>query len=341
MSKERFILNIKIKKWTSGIALMIVAVLLLCSCSTKQVETDSKKRLKVGIMLSSVGLGDQSFSDAAFSGLIKAREESDIFFDYREPSDDLSFEQGFTELVKEDCELVVGLGFSVKESLEKVAKQYPNQKFLLIDETSELPNVTSLTFKEEEGSFLVGAIAGLTTKTNVVGFIGGEDVPLIKKFEKGFAEGVKATNPKASVMTEYAGDFGKADLGAEIAGDMIKQKNVDTLYAAAGFTGVGVLQEAQKNSKYAIGVDTDQFFIAEKAVVTSMLKNVDVAIQSAIKSYIDENGKFPEKNMTFGLKEDGVGSAPIRVITLDPEKEKIFEDLKQKLANGEITIPLD
>jgi len=328
-------------KWTSSIALLIVAVVLLSSCSTQQVEVKGKKRIKVGIMLSSVGLGDQSFSDAAFAGLIKAREDYDVFFEYREPSDKLSFEKGFTELINEDCDLVVGLGFSVKDSLEKVAKQYPKQKFLLIDEVSDLQNVTSLTFKEEEGSFLVGAIAGLVTKNNVVGFVGGMDVPLIKKFEKGYIEGVKSTNPKAEVIVKYAGDFGKADLGSEIARDMIKKDKVDTVYAAAGFTGVGVLQEAQKDGKYAIGVDTDQFFIAEDAVVTSMLKNVDIAIHSAVKTFIDENGKFLEKHMTFGLKEDGVGSAPIRVITLDSTQEKTFEDIKQKLTNGDITIPLD
>jgi basic membrane protein A and related proteins len=328
-------------KWTSSTALLIVAVLLLSSCSTYQVESKGTKRMKVGIMLSSVGLGDQSFSDAAFTGLVKAREEYDVFFEYREPSDGISFEKGFTELINEDCDLVVGLGFSVKESLEKVAKKYPKEEFLLIDEVSDLPNVTSLTFKEEEGSFLVGAVAGLVTKSNEIGFLGGMDVPLIKKFEKGYVEGVKSTNPKANVVVQYAGDFGKAELGSKIAKDMIEQNNVDVVYTAAGFTGVGALQEAQNKGKYAIGVDTDQFFIAEKAVVTSMLKNVDVAIHSAVKTFIDKNGTFPEKHMIFGLKEDGVGSAPIRVIKLDSEQEKTFEDIKAKLSNGEITIPLD
>lgn len=330
-------------KWTSSLVLLLVASLLLSSCSIQNTANvaKGKKRVKIGIMLSSVGLGDQSFSDAAFNGLVKARDDKGVFFEYREPSKNMTFEQGFTELVKDDCDLVVGLGFSVKDSIEKVAKKYPKQNFLLIDETSDLPNITSLTFKEEEGSFLVGAVAGLITKSNVVGFVGGMDVPLIRKFEKGFVEGVKATNPKAKLVEDYAGDFGKADLGAQIASKMYEQGNADTIYAAAGFTGVGVLQEAEKEHKYAIGVDSDQFFIAENAVVTSMLKNVDVAIDSAVNTYIEKHGKFPQKHMVFGLKDNGVDIAPIRVISLTPEQEQILEDLKEKLSNGEITIPVE
>jgi basic membrane protein A len=122
---------------------------------------------------------------------------------------------------------------------------------------------------------------------------------------------------------------------------MYEQGNADTIYAAAGFTGVGVLQEAEKKHKYAIGVDSDQFFIAENAVVTSMLKNVDVAIYSAVNTYIEKHGKFPQKHMVFGLKDKGVDTAPIRVISLTPEQDQILEDLKEKLSNGDITIPVE
>lgn len=318
------------------IPLLLIFMLLASGCGLER-QTAAPKRLKVGIMLSNVGLGDQSFSDGAFSGLTKARDDLNIEVDYRELEDSKTYDQGLTELINEHCDLVIGLGFSVKESLEKVAKANPKQQFLLIDDISNIPNVASLTFKENEGSFLVGAVAGLKTRTNTVGFIGGMDVPLIHRFGQGFASGVKAVNPKAKVLVQYAGDFGKADVGAQIAGEM-NDANADIVFAAAGFTGVGVLQEEQKRGKFAIGVDSDQFFIAEKAVITSMMKNVDVAIYTAVKTYLEQK-TFPNKEMVFGLKENAVGMAPIRVISLTPEEEKTIEALKQKLLDGGISIP--
>lgn len=170
------------------VILFIAAALLLSlnGCSTaKEPAFAAKKRVKIGIMLSDAGLGDQSFSDAGFAGLEKARDEQDIVFNYRELKSSESYEAGIQSLIKEGNDLVIGLGFAMQKDLEKVAQKYPKQKFLLIDSQSKLSNVYSVTFKEEEGSYLVGAIAGMKTKSNVAGFIGGVDVPLIRKFEKG------------------------------------------------------------------------------------------------------------------------------------------------------------
>ncbi|WP_243734979.1 BMP family lipoprotein [Paenibacillus turpanensis] len=319
-----------------GLALLLTVV-LLGGCAQPNAEP-VKKQMKIGIMLSDVGLGDQSFSDAAFRGLLKARDEEGIVFEYRELAQTKTYDAGFEELIQANSDLIVGLGFMVKESLEKIAKLYPEKQFLIIDEISELPNVASITFKEEEGSFLAGAAAALVTKTNRIGFIGGVDVPLIHKFQKGFEQGVLAVNPKIKLTVTYAGDFGKADLGAKIASDMITKNKVDVIYAAAGFTGVGALQESAERGTLAVGVDTDQFFIAEKAVFTSMLKNVDVAIHSAVKDFVSNQGQFGKKQMVFGLKDNGVGLAPIRVITLEPEKQQVLDDVMQKLASGSITI---
>jgi len=297
-----------------------------------------KSQTKIGFLLSDVGLGDQSFSDAAFHGLMKSRDELGVIFDYKELAQTKTYDAGFEQLLQEDCNLIVGLGFMVKDSLEKAAKQHPDMQFVLIDEQSDLPNVASITFKEEEGSFLAGVVAGLTTQTNHLGFLGGVDAPIIHKFQNGFEQGVNAAKPQATVKAVYAGDFGKADLGAQLAGSMMDQDKVDIIYSAAGFTGVGALQEAAKHGKYAIGVDTDQFFIAEKAVITSMLKNVDVALNSAVKTFVDNKNHFPQQHMVFGLKEQGVGIAPVRVLSLTPEQQKIFDEQKQKLASGSITI---
>jgi basic membrane protein A and related proteins len=322
------------------IHLLIIVFLLvggLAGCANSELK--AKERVKIGIMLSDVGLGDQSFSDAAFAGLAKARDELDILFDYRELQTVGTYEKGFTELVEEGNDIVIGLGFMVLEDLEKVAKKYPDQQFILVDSVSQLDNITSITFKEEQGSFLAGAVAGMVTKSNIVGFVGGADVPLIHKFKAGFEQGVKAVNPEAEVKVAYANDFGNAELGGKIASGMIDE-GADVLYAAAGFTGVGVLKEAQFKKKFAIGVDSDQYFFAEKAIITSMLKNVDVALYETVKEF-QEQKKLKAKQIELGINEKGIGLAPIRVIKLTPEQEKRLEDLEAELSRNEISIQLD
>jgi basic membrane protein A and related proteins len=317
--------------WHLVIALLVI--LMMTGCSTKETAT-KKDRIKVGIMLSDVGLGDQSFSDSAFRGLMKARDELGIIFDYRELKDTKTYEQGLKELIEDSNDVVIGLGFMVQEDLEKVAKQYPKQRFILVDSVSDLPNVTSITFKEDEGSFLAGVVAALTTKTNRLGFIGGADVPLIRKFAAGFEKGVHAVKRSASVHIVYAGDFGNDKLGAQIAREMFDQKS-DVVYTAAGFTGVGALREAEARGVYAIGVDSDQYFYAEKAVVTSMVKNVDVALFRVLKQYV-EKGELPTGTVQLGLAENGVGLAPIRVIPWDAQKQQLLEQWKQNIVDGKV-----
>jgi basic membrane protein A and related proteins len=314
---------------------VLIIVLSITGCSSKSTNSVENK-IKVGIMLSDVGLGDQSFSDAAFNGLTRARDELGIIFDYRELKDVGTYEKGLTELVEEGNDLVVGLGFMVQKDLEKVAKKYPNQQFILIDSVSDLDNITSITFKEDQGSFLAGVVAALTTKSKKIGFVGGADVPLIRKFSNGFEQGVKAVNPDIQVKVLFAGDFGNDKLGEKLADDLIKE-GCDVLYAAAGFTGVGVLKQAQAKGIYAIGVDSDQYFYAEKAVITSMMKNVDVAIYQTIKEFV-ENGKLESGKKELGLKEGGIGLAPIRVISLSNADQQQIEMWKEKLVNGDLKI---
>lgn len=311
--------------------MFMTAIIVLVGCSNDTTVDPLEDKVKIGIMLSDVGLGDQSFSDAAFRGLMKARDELDVIFDYREISETGTYEQGLIELVEQGNDIVIGLGFLVQEDLEKVAKQYPDQKFVLIDSVSELPNVTSLTFKEDEGSYLTGVLAALVTKSNKLGFIGGMDMPLIHKFRDGFVEGAKSVNPDVEIAIEFAGDFGNPELGAKIGKEMI-DNGADVLYAAAGFTGVGMLKEAEKRGVYGIGVDSDQYYYAEKAVITSMLKNVDVGVYNVVKQFVEE-GEIAKGQVELGIREQGVQLAPIRVITLTPEQEKKLQQVQQQLAN--------
>ncbi|WP_337991055.1 BMP family lipoprotein [Lysinibacillus sp. JNUCC 51] len=319
------------KKLMIGFCLI---ALLLAGCSITQPEK-AQDDYKIGILLSDAGLGDESFNDSAFKGLEKARDELGILFDYKEAPDG-NYEEKLEELVAEKYNIIIGLGFSVQEALEKTAKKYPDQQFVLIDGQSDVANITSITFKEQEGSFLLGMVAAMTSKTGKIGFIGGADVPVIHHFENGFIEGAKYYNPNIEIISEYAGSFDDTDAGAAIAERYIKNK-VDFIYHAAGFTGFGAIKKAEEMGIYAAGVDIDQFYIAEKTVVTSMLKNVDQAVFKMAKT-LDEEGKIPEKSLSFGLADNGVGLADIRVINFTPEQQAALEKAKEDIVSGKIKV---
>ncbi|TYS81091.1 BMP family ABC transporter substrate-binding protein [Rossellomorea aquimaris] len=310
----------------------------MAGCSGTTTSKKIEKEYNIGVLLSDTGLGDESFNDSAFRGLEKARDELGILFDYREAPDG-DFETPLEELTQQGNDLVIGLGFSVQEAIEKTAEKYPDQEFLLIDGVSELENVTSITFKEHEGSFLVGMVAAMASKSQKLGIIGGADVPVIHRFEKGFRQGAQYINPKINITNEYANTFSDAQLGREIAEKQIKS-GIDFIYPAAGFTGVGAIQAAQDNKVFTAGVDSDQYFVAEKAVVTSMMKNIDVAVFDIAESLVKE-GAIPQDIYELGLAENGVGLAPIRNFKLSEEQLKAIEAAKDKIISGSVTINLD
>jgi basic membrane protein A and related proteins len=305
-----------------------------CSSASSEEKPDENIQT-IGILLSDTGLGDGSFNDSAFRGLERARDELGILFDYREAPDG-NFEEALEELVAQDHDLVIGLGFSIQEALEKVAKEHPKQQFLLIDGSSELDNIISITFKEQEGSFLVGMVAAMKSKSNKLGFIGGADAPVIHRFEKGFEQGAKYVNPSITILKDNANNFGDAALGSSIAEKQIEQ-GADFIYPAAGFTGVGSIQAAQKAGIYSGGVDSDQYFIAEKSVVTSMLKKIDNAVFNLTQQLVSE-GSISESSFELGLKEDGVGLAPVRITELTDEESKKIKEATDKIISGEVSI---
>jgi len=335
----------KKQKWITPVLVLNIfaLLLLLTACSAPDGSTNGstqENRIKIGVVLTEVGLGDRSFNDSAFDGLIQERNEGNIVFDYKEPGNGLTPEQAFEQFAQEKMDLIIALTDTVKADLEKVAGKYPDQTFLMLDGDSELPNINSIKFKAEEGSYLAGMIAGFATKDNQIGFLGGMDIPVLHDFQEGFEQGVHAVNPDARVHAVYAGDFGKPELGAQLASQMMQDQGTDVIYVAAGLTGVGALTEIQQAGKHAIGVDTDQFFLAEKAILTSMLKNVDVSIRNAIATYKENNNTFPQKVMVYGLAENGIGITALHNITLSDEQQKQFEDQKAKIASGETKITL-
>lgn len=310
-------------------------------------EKPEVKKPKVGIVLSSGGKGDKSFNDAAIAGLDLAKEKGVIDeYKFIEPSDISKDEESLRFLADEGYNLVIGVGFMMESSLKKVSEEFPKTNFAIIDAVVDTPNVASLIFKEEEGSFLAGALAALITESKmplandkkVVGFVGGMDMPLIHKFEGGYTQGVKYINPDIQVIANYAGTaptaFNDPAKGKELAAAMY-QKGADVVYHASGGTGAGVFEAAQAAKAYSIGVDSDQNWMAPGFIIASMLKRVDVAVFETVKAVADNN--FKSGVQVFDAKADGVGLTDLVALTVN-EKQVKPEDL-QKIEEMKKAMP--
>jgi basic membrane protein A len=336
-------------------AVMSVAALALAACGTSTPTTpgssgttSAAKVLKVGMAYDVGGRGDQSFNDAAAAGLDKAKAE--LKADTKEATavngePESSREERLQQLIDAGYTNVVAVGFAYAPAVKKVAAANPDVKFALIDSTDATgANIENLTFAEQEGSFLVGAAAALKSKTGNIGFIGGVNVDLIKKFEAGYTMGAKTVNPAIKVQVKYLTqppDFGGFNDPAKgkIAAAGMFQQGADVVYAAAGGSGGGVFTAAAAAGKMAIGVDSDQALTAPAAVkdviITSMLKKVDVATFDFIKSLTE--GKFTAGTKVYDLKVGGVGYSTTGG-KIDDIKAKL-DDFKTQIIDGKIVVP--
>ncbi|MGV3553553.1 BMP family lipoprotein [Rhizobium sp.] len=257
------------------------------------------------------GKFDKSFNEAAFNGAEKFKAETGIEYREFEIANDAQREQALRKFAGDGNNPIVVAGFSWAAALEKVAAEYPDTKFSIIDMVvAGKPNIKSIVFKEQEGSYLAGIMAAMSAKSDKVGFVGGMDIPLIHKFACGYVGGVKSVKPNAEVFQAYTGSDPSAwndpVKGGEITKSQISQ-GADVVYHAAGGTGVGVLQAAAEGGKLGIGVDSNQNGLQPGKVLTSMLKRVDVAVYN---SFMDaKNDKFVADIQNLGVKEDGVGVA--------------------------------
>ena len=286
------------------------------------------------------GKFDKSFNQAAFGGAERWKEETGGTYKELEMQNEAQREQALRQLAEGGANPIVMTGFAFGDVLNTVAPDYPDTKFAIIDMVVDQPNVKSVVFTEDQGSYLVGMMAGLASKTNVVGFIGGMDIPLIRRFGCGYAQGVKAVKPDATVILNMTGTDGSAwnnpVKGAEIAKSQQSQ-GADVIYAAAGGTGVGVLQAAADMGILSIGVDSNQNYMHPGSVLTSMLKRVDNAVYEAFKAGAAmETGKI----MSMGLANDGVGYAMdennATLITAD--MTAAVDAAAEKIKSGELVV---
>ena len=285
------------------------------------------------------GKFDKSFNEAAFNGATKWATETGGTFKELEMQDEAQREQALRRLAEAGANPVVMTGFAFGDVLNKVAPDFPNTKFAIIDMVVDQPNVKSVVFNEHEGSYLVGMMAGLATKTGTVGFIGGMDIPLIRKFGCGYAQGVLAAKPDAKVVINMTGTTPAAwndpVKGAELAKGQ-KAQGADVIFAAAGGTGVGVLQAAADEGILSIGVDSNQNYLQPGKVLTSMVKRVDNAVYEAFK---EGENLTPGINV-MGLANDGVGYAmdENNASLVTPEMQAAVDAAAAKIKSGELVV---
>ncbi len=287
------------------------------------------------------GKFDKSFNEGVYNGAERFRKETNITYRDFEITNDSQREQALRNMATRGATIITIAGFSAANAVEKVAKEFPNVKFTIIDAVVDLPNVQSVVFKEHEGSFLVGAIAAKTSKTGVIGFIGGMDIPLIRNFACGYKQGARAVNPKITVLQNMTGTTGAAwndpTRGAELARSQFDRK-ADVVFAAAGATGLGVMQAAKDSKKLAIGVDSNQNYLHPGTILTSMLKRVDVAVYDALQAA--RNNTWKPGIRIIGLSEGGVDWAldQYNRSLITPEVEKMVGQYRQDIISGKIKV---
>lgn len=324
-----------------GLCLALALALVSSGCRDLSHAAEDPGKIRVGIVFDSGGKDDRSFNAAAFRGVTRAAKDFPIVLRDAEPGDPASLEPATRAFAEVGYDLIIGIGFAQTPIIEAVAKDYPKVNFAIVDGVSSLPNVASLVFKEHEGSYLVGMIAARTSKTGVLGFVGGMDIPLIHKFATGYAEGAKAVDPDVRVIQNYVGvteaAWNNPGKGKELAVAQIG-KGADVIFAAAGNSGLGVFDAAEQYKKFVIGVDSNQNWVKPGYVLTSMVKRVDNAVYTIIGDMV--NGRFKGGIHVYGLPDGGIGYA------MDQYNEKLVpkdviaqvEAAKARIIKGEIKV---
>ncbi len=298
--------------------------------------------IKVGLILDKGGKEDKSFNSAAFLGAQNAQKEWGIDLKVVEATDDNSFEPLIRAFAKRNFDLIICVGFSQSDSLTKMAPQFPKVHFAIVDSHVDFPNVASLIFKEHQGSFLVGALAALKSKSGKIGFMGGMDIPLIRRFQMGYEAGARYINPKIKITSNFLGFTADAWNNPPKAKELsMGQYNagVDVIFAAAGASNMGLFDAAEEKKKLAIGVDSNQNWIRPGFVLTSMLKRVDVAVYDVVTKA--HKNTFKGGSFHFGLDNQGIDYAMDQhnksLITEDLIKK--LESIKKDIVAGKIVVP--
>lgn len=302
-------------------------------------KSGSPGGLRVSMVTDAAGLGDKSFNDSAYRGLLEAKERFGASIRVVQSKSAADFQPNLTTLAEDGDDEIFAVEYEMGQDLDQVARNYPQSRFAIVDAKVDAPNVTSITFREQEGSFLAGALAAMTSRTKTVAFLGGMDVPILRKFEAGFTAGAREIDPKTSVLVKYVGSFNDVASGKELANLLFSEK-ADVVFIAAGKSGLGAIEALrEREGVYGIGVDSDQDALAPGKILTSVIKHVDNAVFEVTREA--HAHEPPRKNLEMGLKEGGVG------LTSFPYTKKIIGDaniarlaaLAQAVIAGKIVPP--
>ncbi|MGL5312784.1 MAG: BMP family lipoprotein [Peptostreptococcaceae bacterium] len=327
----------------------VMSASMLVGCSSKPSTDDAagneegEKVLKIGMVTDVGGVNDESFNQSAWKGLEDLKKEygaDKVDVKYLESTQDADYVPNIETFADEERDLIVGVGFKLEPAITEAAKNYPEKEFVLIDAVCEggnPENVTSLLFEDNVSAYLTGLIAGKMTETNKVGFIGGMEGEVISRFDYGFRAGVEAANPEAEVMVQYANSFTDSALGKSIANTMYS-KNADIIFSAAGAVGIGAIESAKETGKKAIGVDQDQNSLAPDNIITSAMKNIDVAVFTVGEQLLKGEYKGGQI-ITNTLEMDGVGIAPTTSKNVPPDVIEFVQGEAEKIKSGEIKVP--
>ncbi|HZW52544.1 MAG TPA: BMP family ABC transporter substrate-binding protein [Candidatus Elarobacter sp.] len=319
-------------------ALVALAMVSMCvsGCAARQGAAGT---VRIGMVTDVGGLGDRSFNDSAYAGLVRAKNDLHVGTTVLQSRSAADYQINMTVLANKEYDEIFAIGFLMARDVTEVAERYPQRHFSIIDAVVDAPNVTSVTFKEEEGSFLAGALAAMTTKTKTIAFLGGIDIPLLRKFEAGYAAGAREIDPSVKVLVKYVGSFEDVASGKELAGVQFGQ-GADIIYVAAGKAGLGAIDQVKnRDGAFVIGVDSDQDAIAPGKILTSMVKRVDIGVfrvsqQAAAK-------KPRPAHLTLGLREGGVGLTDFKYTksVVTPQKTAVLDKLKALLIGGTLKAP--
>ena len=315
------------------LSLTVAAVLVAASASAAAP--------KLAVVYDAGGKFDKSFNQSAFEGASRFKQETGINFIEVQASSDTQAEQVLRGLARKNLDLIASIGFAQQAAVQKVAKEFPKVRFVLIDGVAQGANVNSITFKEEEGSYLVGVAGAMASKSKKLGFIGGIDIPLIRTFACGYTQGAKAVNPKIDVFSNMVGTTAAAWNDPAKGGELARSqfdRGVDVVFAVAGGSGMGTLQTAKEKGKLAIGVDSNQNALYPGSILTSMVKRVDNAVYDSFTQV--KNGTWKGGVTAKGLKEGGVDwaldASNRKLIT--PEIEKRVLGARKDIIDGKIKV---
>jgi len=323
----------------------IGATLLLGACaksantssSTSVVATTPKVR--IGMVTDTGGLGDRSFNDSAYAGLNAAKAQLGAETQVLQSRSAADYQPNLTVLANKDFDEIFAIGFLMAKDTNEVASRFPKRHFAIIDAIADQPNVASVTFREEQGSFLAGAAAALVSKTHSLAFLGGVDIPLLRKFEAGFSAGAKQIDPNVKISVKYTGSFDDVAAGKELSG-VLFNAGADIIFVAAGKAGLGAIDQVKtRPNAFVIGVDSDQDSLAPGKILTSMVKRVDVGVLTLAREVAAQ--KPPSGHLELGLKDNAIGLTSFKYTksSMTPDRIAKIDALRTAIIAGQITPP--